>query len=185
MEHHDTPNRWQGLVLGIAGGALGTMAMGGYWKAAQALTGEDPRTLANEGGSRPFDDISLVGTHHSPEESSTAAMGRIAYEQLAGKPPESEETKSTLSYVVHYGYGSLQGGLYGATRSGAAPPDVPGGLAFGTGMWLFGDELGASLLGLADGPSKFPPKQHLHRLAAHLVYGLTVAATTRVLHRLL
>ncbi len=100
------PNRWKGLVLGVAGGAVGTVAMGGYWKAATALLAEDPRMATLDDGVEPLQDLSVVGQQHQQSESTTAAMGRIAYERIAGKPPESAETKMVLSYLVHYGYGA-------------------------------------------------------------------------------
>jgi hypothetical protein len=178
------PNRWQGFVVGIAGGAVGTVVMGGYWKAVTALAGTDPRAQTRAGGPHPLDDISLVGRHHGEEESSTAAMGRIAYRGIAGQDPSSDETKSLLSYLVHYGYGSLQGGVYGALSDGGGGREVSEGAAFGTGMWLLGDELAVSLLGLADGPGKYPLGQHAARWGAHVAYGLAAAATTATLRRL-
>lgn len=178
-------NRWRGFLLGLVGGAVGTAAMGGYWGAATALTGSDPRAETRDGGPHPLDEISLVGTHHTPEESTTAAMGRIAYTRVAGAPPESEETKGLLSYLVHYGYGSLQGGLFGALTSGSGAGIVPGGLLYGSGLWIVGDEATGSLLGLADGPGKYPLAQHLHRLGAHLTFGVATAAVTALLRRVL
>ncbi len=61
--------------------------------------------------------------------------------------------------------------------------DLAGGLVFGAALWNCGDELGVSLLGLAEGPTTFPPKQHVGRLGSHLAYGTTVAVTTQVLQR--
>lgn len=179
------PNRWRGFLLGIAGGAVGTVAMGRYWGAATALTGSDPRAATREGGPHPLDDISLIGRHHGEDESSTAAIGRIAYQGIAGEAPESEETKGLLSYLVHYGYGSLQGGLFGLATAGRGGETLPLGALYGGGMWLLGDEGAVSLLGLTAGPGKYPLNQHLHRLGAHLVYGLATAGTTVGLRRLL
>jgi len=184
MRHNQPPNRWRGFVLGLLGGVVGTVVMGGYWRLATAVLGDDPRAATRDGGPHPLDDISLVGTHHTPEESSTAAIGRIAYTRLAGQPPEQDETKSTLSYVVHYGFGALQGGLFGAlTAAAPAPTALTAGPAFGTAVWLGADEIGVSLLGLADGPTKYPVSQHLHRWGAHIAYGLGLAATTGALRR--
>ena len=177
-------NRWRGFVLGLLGGIAGTVAMGGYWRLATAVTGGDPRAATRDGGPHPLDDISLVGTHHTPEESSTAAIGRLAYARLAGQPPEQDETKSALSYVVHYGFGAVQGGLFGAfTAAGSPARSVAAGPAFGTAVWLGADELGVSLLGLADGPAKYPVSQHLHRWGAHLAYGLGFGLATAALRR--
>ncbi len=184
MRRHDA-NPWKGFVLGLVAGTAGTVAMGGYWRVATAVVGEDPRAATRGEGPHPLDDISLIGTHHEEEESSTAAIGRIVYERLAGQPPQEAETKSTLSYLVHYGYGALQGGLYGIPTALRKGSTLVAGSAFGTGLWLFGDELMISLLGLAGGPGRYPLRQHLHRWGAHLTYGVTAAATLKLLRRLL
>ncbi len=173
----ETGSLWKGPVLGLAAGAAATVAMGGYWRAATALAGEDPRAATRGEGPHPLDNIALIGKHHEEEESSTAAMGRIAYERLAGHPPQGAETKSTLSYLVHYGYGALP--AFNKMTTLAAGP------VFGTGLWLFGDELVISVLGLANGPGMYPLRQHLHRWGAHLTYGVTVAASVKLLRRLL
>ncbi len=131
-----------------------------------------------------FDSISLIGTHHEEGESSTAAMGRIAYRAITGGDPESEETRTTLSYLVHWGYSMLMGGAYGALRGPADVLDLKGGLALGLGVWLFGDELATPLLGLAKGPTAYPPVLHAHAFAAHVAYGLATSAATQTLFRL-
>ncbi|HEV2108874.1 MAG TPA: hypothetical protein VGR16_11470 [Thermomicrobiales bacterium] len=179
------PNRWKGFVLGLAGGVVGTVAMEGYWKAVTVALGADPRVATTDDGVDALKDVSLVGRQHMKEEGSTAAMGRIAFEQIAGKAPESDETKSVLSYEVHYAYGALQGGLYGAMTGDRGSRDVTDGALFGTALWLLGDEGAVSLLGLTEGPGSYPLKQHLARWGAHLVYGLATAATVKALRKAL
>ena len=184
-ETEHQPNRWKSFVLGITGGAAGVAAMGYYWRAVTSLTGADPRQATNTSGPHALDDIAVAGQHHQQGESSTAAVGRIADEAATGKEPK-KETKETLSNVVHWGYGTLIGGVYGAARGAAAPaPDVLGGLTYGAGVWLFGSELAVPLLGLAPGPTTQPLSSHAYALGAHFVYGLTTAAVTQVLYRLL
>lgn len=182
---HREPNRWKGFVLGLAGGAAGTVAMGGYWKALTGILGSDPRMETVDDGVEALEDVSLVGQQHQEDEGSTAAMGRIAYEEIAGKTPESSETKSILSYEVHYGYGAVQGGLYGAVTGNWGNRDFRDGALFGTALWLLGDEGVASLLGLANGPGNYPLKQHVSRWGAHLVYGVTTAIAVKVLRKVL
>ena len=171
------------LALGALGGAAGTLAMRLYWSAATALTGRDPRALTTDDTPHALDDISVTGTQHEEGEGSTAAAGRMAYETAAGEEPSSE-TKEALSYTVPWGYGLAMGGLDGLVRGRTDGADAAGGLVFGTAVWLLGDELMVSLLGLAKGPTAFPPAQHAHRLGAHAAYGLTTAAVAQTLHAL-
>ena len=183
MSYHE-PNRWKGFVLGAIGGAIGVVAMRYYWKAVQAITGSDPRTESHgTPDTDALDSISLIGTHHQEGESSTAAVGRIVYQAITGKEPESQETKTTLSYLVHWILSMVMGGVYGAIRGKADGPDLAGGLALGVGLWFFGDELGFPVLGVARGPTAVPPVLHAHAFGAHVPYGLVTAATTQFLHR--
>lgn len=121
--------------------------------------------------------------HYRPDESATAALGRIAYNAVEQREP-SKETKSELSNLVHWSYGILQGGLYGVSRGEVEYGDVVGGMVLGAGLWLLGDELAVPLLGLQDGPTASPPSTHLNRLALHLTYGVATAATTQLLKRI-
>lgn len=178
-----TRNPWKGAVVGVLGGAAGLLAMRLYWQYAaprvNKLGGQDQD---GDGGEHS---ISLVGQQHKKDESSTAALGRLAYHALSGKDPQSDETKTLLSYLVHWGYGLLQGGVYGALRGGVGAPDLAGGALFGAGLWLFGDELMAPLLGLQAGPGASPPLGHVNRLGAHLSYGLGTALVTQLLDEML
>jgi hypothetical protein len=178
-------NHWKGLVLGVVGGAAGLVAMRYYWRTITAMTGKDPRSQTSDSGSRALDDMSVVGRHHKEGESSTAAAGRLAFEAAVGKEPK-RETKAALSSGVHWTYGLVVAGLYGALRGGSAGvPDAAGGLAYGTGLWLFGSELAVPLLGLSSGPTTRPFSSHAYGLGAHFAYGLTTAAATQSLYWLL
>lgn len=184
MSKNEQPNRWKGYITGAIGGVAGTIAMGYFWQTAKTINGgKDPRQETNEDAD-DFTEISLIGKHHEDNESSTMAMGRILYTEVAGKAPVSKETKSLLSNVVHYSYGAKQGANYGAFRAGAGAVDILGGLAWGTGLWALGDELAVSVTGLADGPGKYPLKQHLYRWGAHLTYGLVTSLVARLLYKI-
>ena len=172
------------FALGVLGGTAGLVAMRLYWMAATALEGEDPRMLTRDGSAHPLDEVSMTGGLQANEdESSTAAVGRMAYEQVTGEAPSKEE-KAALSYGVHWTYGLLTTGLYGALRGRAGGADLAGGAGFGAALWALGDELAVPTLGLSQGPTAYPLRQHAHRLGAHLAFGLTTAAATQALFHL-
>ncbi len=178
------PNRWKGLICGMAGGAAGVTSMAYYWKAVKSITGQDPREVKKEGEAQTLDTISLLGKNHEDGESSTAAMGRHFYRILTGKDPGSEETRTILSYLFHWVFSIITGGIYGVARAGSAPPDLAGGAVFGISVWLFGDEISMPLMGMTDGPTAYPVKLHLYGAGAHLVYGLTTSITTCILYKI-
>ena len=169
---------WKGAIAGLVGGAVGTLVLAGYWKALNATLGKDLRKQkARTPGA--LDDMAVGPTLKKPGETAPAAVGRVAYEAATGDAP-ARDRKEQLSHAVHWSYGIAQGGLYGAVRGDARPPDPIGGAVFGTALWGF-SELGLPALGLAKGPTAQPPSSHLAQLGAHLVYGLAASTVTQLL----
>ncbi len=176
-------NHWKGFVVGVAGAAIGVLAMQYYWQGVIALRGKDPRSEENKSNIYALDDIAVAGKHYKEGEGSTEAIGRLAYEAVANKEP-TKKTRATLSNTVHWSYGLLNGGLYGAMRGGSGLLDIPGGLAFGAGLWLFGSELAIPLLGLSEGPTTQSLASHAYGLGAHFAYGLATSTTSQILYKL-
>ena len=173
------PTALEGFALGLVGANLGLLAMTLYQDhAAKPIFDASPEADKNPSGS--LDDISAVGRQHEDGESSTAAVGRKALEAATGEGPRSEAVATALSYGVHWGFGMLVGGLYGALRAGkGSGGDLGVGLAYGVGLWAIADELVVPVLGLQDGPTKAPKTMHANRLAAHLLYGAGLAIGTQ------
>jgi hypothetical protein len=192
MSHRHKTNYWQGFVVGILGGAAGLTSMALYWRyvaprleeaVGHHAAGEEESEPESPPG--PLDDVSIPGQLYEGEESSTAALGRLIYTGMTGRPPRAKETRNMLSELVHWGYGMLQGGLYGACRAAARGLDLEGGVVYAGLLWLIGDELAVPLLGLQGGPTSASPVDHLNRLGAHVSYGLATAAVTQTLKHVL
>ena len=90
-----------------------------------------------------------------------------------------ENEKKPAGALVHYAFGTVTGGLYGAVAEIAPEITTTGGLPFGAAFWLVADEIAVPLLGLSKGPAEYPPSTHAYALASHLVYGLTAEAIRR------
>src|SRR5215211_8011646 len=92
------PNRWKGLLLGLVGGAVGTLAMNFYFKTMSPFVDMDATTGdRDDPWSHALDSIAVLGQHYQEGEGSTAAVGRLAYQTIAGAPPKAEETRTMLS----------------------------------------------------------------------------------------
>lgn len=154
-----------GLLAGALGGAAGLLAMTGYWEMVTAITGSDPRKQAVEEAKKRGKPV--------PDESTTARAGRIAYEQLTGEEP-APETKTYLSYGVDWAYTIAFSAAYGVLRNRLPAVRVGFGTGMGTFLWLFGDEIGVWLMGLAAPPTRYPRALHLHSALSHWVYGATL-----------
>lgn len=174
------PNRWKGYFIGQCGGLAGVCAMNTFMRA----TADYFQKNGGEATGQPEKSMSLVGRQHREDEGATQAVGRILYTKVAGREPQSPELKSTLSQLVHWGYGMEMGGCYGFFRTNSGFLDLNGGLKYGTGLWLAGDELALPMLGLAGAPQSKPAATHVQALIAHLVYGAATAATISVLRKI-
>lgn len=174
---------FRNIVIGLVGGAVGTLAMGQYWTRVAPLLQDDEGE--SSGDHKPTPDrhsIAPLGQLHAPGESSTAALGRLAYEAAEGHTPRKEGTRTALSEGVHWGMGVLNGGLYGAL---AGPREPLKAAIFGVGLWALMDEGLVPLMGLQDGPAGSTPRGHINRLGAHLAYGLGLGLMALALDRVL
>jgi hypothetical protein len=157
------PKLWEGLLAGLCGGLAGTIAMTqfqeGWSKAAQALSNGPKRRLSEQSG-------------ESSKDATVKVADKLAH--LTGRqlsPPE----KKKAGLAVHYAFGTTMGGLYGVTAE-MGPRSVRrhaalSGLAFGSSLFIGGDEIAVPKLGLSAGEA--PLSSHIYALASHLVYGLT------------
>jgi len=93
-------------------------------------------------------------------------------------PPEVIEWTGT--WVFHYGLGVGWGLIYPLLRRYTSWHPVTAGLSSGAAMSLLVDEALGPALGFTAPPLGYPLGAHLRGLAAHLVFGLAVAATVEV-----
>lgn len=176
----------EGMARGAVGSLAGLAVMGLFFRAAERLSnGSEESGAASEEEDvlerqDALDDVSLVGRQSREDEPATATVGRIGYHAVTDDDPD-RVMKQKLGQAVHWGYGILMGGVYGALRSEAETPDLAAGLGYGTALWVLGDELMVPLLGLAEGPTAHSIPDHAKGLGAHLAYGAATATATQAL----
>jgi uncharacterized membrane protein YagU involved in acid resistance len=154
----------RGLAAGLLGGLAGTLAMTGV----QALWSAASGALAPRGGRG----------HRGGRRESKPATARVA-QAIAGAATGrrlSRRAESIAANGVHYGFGTLMGGLYGALADAVPAVTLGRGAAFGAALMLGGDEGGVPALGLSEPPSEIPASTHAYALVSHLIYGLTAEA---------
>ncbi len=156
-------NRWLGAVAGAAGGAAGLLLLGKVSQWLYALEPEDVRK--REERLRP--------------ELPFEVLARRVGQGLLQKDLSSEQLKR-LSSAMHWGYGIGLAAAYGAL---APRHKFRGGLAFGASVWLLGDELMTTVMGLSAPPREFPWQNHVRALASHVCYGAAVGGVTAIIRR--
>lgn len=157
----------RGVVAGLVGGLVGTIVMNDFQKAwsktAQAMQNGE-RMQAQQG-------------EQESENATMKAAGKIAH---IGGRELSHEQKKKAGPLVHYSFGTLQGGIYGAmTELTRTPGGFLPGLLFGAALFALADEVAVPALGLSGKPGEYPASTHLYAAAAHCVYGMATEMARR------
>jgi putative membrane protein len=160
----------KGLLCGLIGGLAGTIIMSEFQAAWRKAAEAGQSGNGSQGPSQP-------GSQEETEDATMKAAGKIA---RVARKELSHEQKKKLGPVVHYGFGALQGGLYGlilelARQDGGFLP----ALIFGAALFAAADEWAVPALGLSGKPTEYPLNTHVYALAAHLVYGLGTEISRR------
>ncbi len=99
------------------------------------------------------------------------------------KLPKSR--KKLAGEAVHYAMGTTLAAAYGALGEVSPVTTIGGGLAFGTAVWMFADEVSVPALGWSKPPTKIPLSIHIYALVSHLVYGWTTEMVRRAVRKAL
>ena len=111
----------------------------------------------------------------------TAHVGKRLVEGLFGIELAPAHAR-LVNNVMHWGYGLLNGALYGIVAESLPTPRVLYGLPFGATVWA-GDYVILPAAKLYEPIWKYDAKTLANDLSAHLVYGLGTATALRLLPR--
>jgi hypothetical protein len=163
------------LGRGLVAGAAGTAAMTGAQALGARLRGgaEEGDGGADGNGGPPRDPW-----EHAP---APAKVGRRVIEGVFRRqvPPERI---GLLTNVMHWGYGTMWGAVFGLVRGSGLLRGAAGGAAFGAAVWA-GSYAQLVPMGIYDPPWTYPPGVLAEEGAYHLAYGLGVAAGWAALDR--
>ena len=87
--------------------------------------------------------------------------------------------------IVHYAFGALMGGVYGALAEVTPAATTAYGTTFGSLLFAGADLFAVPAFNLSAPLSKTPPSSLATPLAAHLVYGASTELVRRLMRRLL
>jgi putative membrane protein len=104
--------------------------------------------------------------------------------RMAGRTlTETEEVVSVQA--IHWGFGALVGGVYGAVAE--YQPIVTGRMGANFGLTLCGITHASALpmMGLTESPDNQPAREHASELVTHAIYGVTTELVRRVARRII
>jgi uncharacterized membrane protein YagU involved in acid resistance len=118
------------------------------------------------------------------QDDATVEAAKVISEGVFGHELQENE-KKPAGAAVHYAFGTVTGGLYGALAELVPQVTTATGVPFGAAFWLLADEISVPLLGLSKGPTEYPASTHAYSLASHLVYGATAELSRRAVRQIL
>ncbi len=116
-----------------------------------------------------------------PESVTMQAADTFASHAPGGRHLSYEERKQGGA-VVHYLFGTLMGAAYGTTVEFWKLPALGYGTLFGTGLWAGTDLVSIPAVGFAKWPTQEPAAAHITHWMAHVLYGISMDATRRLLN---
>jgi uncharacterized membrane protein YagU involved in acid resistance len=120
-------------------------------------------------------------TDKKKSEEGTPSTVRLAdkISQRVVHHPVQTQKKELAGNIVHYGFGTSLGILYGTLNEAKAAKDLFSGLAYGIIVWVIADNILVPLMGLSKGPFQKGVKDQAYALTSHLVYGGVLAKVLR------
>src|ERR1700734_1040252 len=108
----------------------------------------------------------------------------VLVNRMASRPlSETEEVVSVQA--IHWGFGALVGGAYGAVAE--YQPVITGRLGANFGLTLCGMTHASTLpiMGLTESPENQPAREHASELVTHAIYGVTTELVRRVARKII
>jgi hypothetical protein len=154
-------------------------------KISRALTDATLSVLAGYVGTKAMEPVSMklyeLEPEHVRQREDAARPGppyQIAAEKISGALGIGLDDRQLqrASMALHYGLAIQWAPLYALLRRRADWSPVASGLATGTAMSVIADELMTPAFGFSAPNPAYPLATHARGVAAHLVFGLAVAA---------
>ena len=162
------------VARGLTAGVAGTAAMTGWQSLAARLRSADQADGDAGQGGAPDDPWARASV--------PARLGRRVIEGVFEREVTPDKI-GLLTNVMHWGYGTAWGAVYGLLEGSRPGRSIRRGLVFGAGVWAMSY---AQLvpIGLYEPPWKYPPSELALDLSYHVAYGLGVGVGWSLLDRL-
>jgi putative membrane protein len=153
-----SPRRRRSLFKGFLAGAIGGLAGAAAKAAAEAV--------------------------YPPRTQGQIPPPAVLVNRMAGRSLSEEEEEVSVQ-AIHWGFGALAGGVYGALAE--YKPAVTRRLGASFGLTLCGITHASALpiMGLTEHPTDQPPREHVSELVTHVIYGVATELTRRIARKAL
>jgi putative membrane protein len=121
---------------------------------------------------------------YPPRTQGQIAPPAVLVNRMAGRPlSETEEEVSVRA--IHWGFGALAGGVYGALAEYQPAVTRRLGASFGLALCGMMHASALPMMGLTEHPSDQPAREHASELVTHVIYGVATELTRRLARKAL
>lgn len=175
MEDGREKNLAAGIVAGLVGGLVASWLMDIYIEGA----GQTLQRAVQTTEERQKADSAAAEQAGVPKEDATMKTADALVKAFTGRELSFEE-KKTAGPIVHYTFGGLMGGVYGALAECSEAARSGNGTVFGAALFVGADLIAVPTLKLSGASGEYPISSYTAPFTAHLVYG----AVTELVRRL-
>ncbi len=169
----------KGLAAGLIGGLVASWTMTQFQALVTKVSEDDEKARSKKSSGQGKKEGESEGQDDATVKAATAISENVFDHKL------TKSEKKIAGPAVHYTFGTLTGGIYGAAAEMLPLVSMGAGLPFGAIFWLTADEAAVPALGLSKSPTEYPLSTHAYALASHFVYGLTTDLVRRAVRQAL
>lgn len=171
------PHLFRGLTAGIVGGLAASWVMNEFIAGAgPSLAGAVNNVLGSEPEQKPVP--------AGESQDSTMKVADTLTEIASGRHLSWERQKQA-GPVVHYVFGAIMGGLYGAAAEYIPSIKAAAGATYGSALFAAADVIAVPALRLGQLVTEQKPGSLAEYWAAHAVYGVTTELVRRMVRAVL
>ncbi len=115
-----------------------------------------------------------------PGPSTARVANRFFFRPFTGRNLQGDEI-AAAGEIVHFGFGMLNGLVYGVLVALFPWASFGFGIGFATLLFIGVDELLLWIIGMAKGPWNYALYIHVYAYASHVVYGIALESARQVL----
>lgn len=182
MAEQERAQLLSGIVAGVAGGLLASWVMNAFMENAGPKITE---TIESGNGRKRNGGGRSQKNGARKEDATMKTADAVVATVTGGRRHLSFEEKQKGGPIVHYAFGALMGGLYGALAEYSPRARTGFGTAFAGALFAGADLVAVPALHLSNPSGDAPVSTLATPFAAHLVYGVTTEATRRIVRAML
>lgn len=165
----------RGVLAGVAGGLVASWVMNEFNSTLGKKLSEAVETPAEQ---------RLIEMQSDGEDATMKVADKVT-ETVTGGQHLTHQQREVGGPIVHYSFGALMGGVYGALAEYCSVARSGFGTTFGGLLFATADLFGVPAAKLGRWPGQYPTSSLATPLAEHLIYGATTELVRRAVRTVL